>query len=805
MFESYLKIGWRNLVRDQGYSFINIGGLALGMTVAILIGLWVHDELSFNKYHDNYDRIAQVYKGESNPETGIVNTRQSLWFPLAGALKSQYQQYFKHVVMAWYIGDCTLSTQDQKLTKAGQFIDAGAPEMLSLKMLKGSYSALNDPHSIILSASAADAIFGKDDPMSKSLKINNQMDVIVTGVYEDLPPNDHFGEVKFFAPWALFVSSNQWIKERENSWESDSFLIYVQVESNTTIEAVNSGIKDFFFTYAPFKPYVEEMKKFNPFIALSPMSKWHLYSEFRDGKPAGGRITFVWLFTIVGAFVLLLACINFVNLSTARSERRAREVGVRKTIGSSRGKLIQQFLSESFMIVGLAFMLSIVLLSLTINGFNGLADKKIALPFDDIRFWATIAIFILITGFMAGLYPAFYLSSFQPVKVLKGIIRFGRYAALPRKILVVVQFSVSVILIIGTIVVYQQIQHARNRPIGYNRHGLLSIPMNDPAYKGKHEVLKTELLNTGVVSGMALSSSPLTDVWNNGGGFNWKGADPQKENNFALCNVTHDFGKTVGWEFTDGRDFSKDFASDSAGIIVNETAIKYMGLKNPVGEFVTVWNSKKSWQILGVIKDMIMKSPYDPVKQTFFFLDPKDSAASRINIRIMATISAGEALPKIEAVFKKIVPSASFDYKFVDEEYAQKFRQEERIGQLSGVFAILAIFISCLGLFGLASFVAEQRTKEIGIRKVVGASLFALWKLLSKDFLILVFVSCFIAIPIAYYFMDNWLQQYQYKTEITWYVLGIAILSALLLTLVTVSYHAFKAAAMNPIKCLRSE
>ena len=805
MFKSYLKVGWRNLVRDKGYSFINIGGLALGMTVAILIGLWVHDELSFNKYHDNYDRIAQVYKGETNPETGIINTRQSLWFPLAAALKSQYQQHFKHVVMAWYIGDCTLSTQDQKLTKKGQFIDAGAPEMLSLKMLKGSHSALNDPHSIILSASAADAIFGKDDPMNKSLKIDNKMDVIVTGVYEDLPPNNHFGEAKFFASWALFVSSNQWIKDRENSWDSDSFLIYVQVESNTTIEAVNSDIKDFFFTYSLFKPYVEEIKKFQPFITLSPMSKWHLYSEFKDGKPAEGRITFVWLFTIVGAFVLLLACINFVNLSTARSERRAREVGVRKAIGSNRGKLIQQFLSESFMIVGLAFMFSIVLLSLMLSWFNGLADKEIALPFDNITFWMTIAIFILFTGFMAGLYPAFYLSSFQPVKVLKGVIRLGRYASLPRKILVVIQFSVSVILIIGTIVVYQQIQHARNRPIGYDRHGLLSVPMNDPTYKGKHEVLKTELLNTGVVSEMALSSSPLTDVWNNGGGFNWKGADPQKENNFALCNVTHDFGKTVGWEFTDGRDFSKDFASDSAGIILNETAVEYMGLKNPVGEFVTVRNSKKSWQILGVIKDMIMKSPYDPVKQTFFFLDPKDSAASRINIRIKETISAREALPKIEAVFKKIVPSASFDYKFVDEEYDQKFRQEERIGQLSGVFAMLAIFISCLGLFGLASFVAEQRTKEIGIRKVVGASLFVLWKLLSTDFLILVFVSCFIAIPIAYYFMDNWLEQYQYKTEISWYVFGAAILGALLLTLVTVSYHAFKAATMNPIKCLRSE
>lgn len=805
MYKSFLKIGWRNLVRDKGYSFINIGGLALGMTVAILIGLWVHDELSFNKYHDNYDRIAQVYKGESNPETGTINTRQSLWFPLAAALKSQYQQYFKHVLLAWYVGDYTLSNQDQKLTKTGQFIEGGAPEMLSLKMLKGSHAALNDPHSIILSASAAEAIFGKDDPMNKGLKINNQMDVIVTGVYEDLPPNNQFAQVKFFAPWTLFVSSNQWIKDRENSWDSDSFLIYVQVESNTTVDAVNSGIKDFFFTYPPFKPYVEEIKKFKPFITLSPMSKWHLYSEFKDGKPASGRITFVWLFSIVGAFVLLLACINFVNLSTARSERRAREVGVRKTIGSTRGKLIQQFLSESFMIVVLAFMLSVVLLSLTLNWFNGLADKEIALPFDNIRFWATISVFILFTGFMAGLYPAFYLSSFQPVRVLKGIIRLGRFAALPRKILVVVQFSVSVILIIGTIIVYQQIQHAQNRPIGYNRHGLLSVPMNDPTYKGKHEALKTELLNTGVVSEMALSSSPLTDVWNNGGGFNWKGGDRQKENNFAICNVTHDFGKTVGWEFIDGRDFSRDFASDSAGIIINETAVNYMGLKNPVGEFVTVWNSKKSWQILGVIKDVIMKSPYDPVKQTFFFLDAKDSAASRINIRIKETVSAREALPKIEAVFKKIVPSASFDYEFVDEEYAQKFRQEERIGQLSGVFAVLAIFISCLGLFGLASFVAEQRTKEIGIRKVVGASIFNLWNLLSKDFLILVFISCFVAIPIAYYFMHNWLQQYQYKTEISWYVFGIAILGALLITLLTVSYHAFKAATMNPVKCLRSE
>lgn len=775
------------------------------MTVAILIGLWVYDELSFNKYHDNYDRIAQVYRGESNPETGLINVQRSLWYPLAAAMKSQYPQYFKHVLLAWYAGDCTLSTQDRKVTKKGQFIEPGAPDMLSLKMVKGSHTALNDPHSIILSVSAAKAMFGKDDPMNKSLKINNDMDVIVRGVYEDLPANNEFAEVKFFATWALWVTSNEWVKERENSWNSDSFLIYAQVESNTSIEAVDAEIKDFFFTYPVFKEYVSEMEKYKPFITLSPMSKWHLYSEFKDGKPAEGRITFVWLFSIVGAFVLLLACINFVNLSTAQSQRRAREVGVRKVVGSDRTKLIQQFLTESFLIVVLAFMLSVVLLSLTLNFFNVLADKQIMLPFNNPEFWAIAILFIAFTGFMAGLYPAFYLSSFQPVKVLKGVIKLGRFASLPRKILVVVQFSVSVILIIGTIIVYEQIQHAQNRPIGYDRNGLLSVPMNDPTYKGKHETLKSELFNTGAISEMALSSSPVTDVWNNGGGFIWPGSDPQKENNFAICNVTHDFGKTVGWEFIDGRDFSKDLASDSAGIIVNETAVQYMDLKNPVGELVTMANSKYTFKILGVIKDMVMKSPYDPVKQTFFFLDPKDSAASTINIRIKSSMGAREALPKIEAVFQKLVPTASFDYKFVDDEYAQKFRQEERIGQLSGVFAILAIFISCMGLFGLASFVAEQRTKEIGIRKVVGASIFNLWKLLSTDFLMLVFISCFISIPVAYYFMDNWLQQYQYKTEISWYVFGVAVFGALSITLLTVSYHAFKAATMNPVKCLRSE
>lgn len=807
MISNYFKIAWRNLIKNKGYSAINIGGLAVGMAVAILIGLWIWDELSFDKYHKNYDSVAQVWAGGTDPETSKIEGSISLQFPMGAALKRNYQHYFKHILMAWWVGDYMLSSDNNKFNKKGEFIEAGAPDMLSLKMLKGTYAGLKDPHSIILSKSTADAIFGKNDPMNKSLKIDNRIDVKVTGVYEDIPKNNRFSEVQFFSTWDLWVSSNSWIKENENNWDNRSFNIYVQIQPNTTIEAVNAGIKNFYYKNLP-KDFLKEVDKYKPFAQVIPMKTWHLYSEFKDGKPATGRITFVWLFGIIGIFVLLLACINFMNLSTARSEKRAKEVGIRKTLGSIKRQLVGQFLSESFLVVLLAFAFSILFVLLSLSWFNQLADKDMSLPFLNPVFWTIITAFIIFTGLIAGLYPAFYLSSFKPVKVLKGVLKSGRFASLPRKVLVVVQFTVSVALIVGTIIVYQQIQFARNRPVGYNREGLITVMMNDPNYQGKHDVIKAELLNTGVVEDMALSSNPVTEVYNNSGGFNWPGHDPQKDNDFAICNVTHDFGKTVGWQFISGRDFSKDFGTDSAGVILNETAAKYMGLKNPVGEQLVNDDGHgptQSWRIIGVIKDMVMQSPYEPVKQTLFFLDYNYSASSQMTFRLKPTVVAGAALPKIEAVFKKIVPSASFDYKFVDQEFARKFSQEERIGKLSGIFAILAIFISCLGLFGLASFVAEQRTKEIGIRKVVGASVFSLWKLLSKDFVALVFISCLIAIPVAYYYMQGWLKNYQYRTTVTWSVFAIAIGLALLITLLTVSFQAIKAAIANPVKSLRTE
>lgn len=801
MLKSFFKIGWRNLIKNQGYSFINIGGLALGMAVAILIGLWIYDELSFNKYYKNYKSIGQVWTGVTDPETSAITENSTIRYPVATKLTNSYQHYFKHVARAWWITDYTLTLNDNKFLKKGEFIDGSVLDMLSLKMLKGSYESLSDPHSIVLSRSTAEAIFGNDDPINKTLKIDNRIEVQVTGVYEDIPRNNHFSEVQFFSPWTLWVSSNNWMKEAENKWDNRSYNIYVQLQPTASIETVNAGISNFYYTNLP-GDFLNEVDKYKPFAQVIPMKKWHLYSEFVNGKPAGGRITFVWLFGIVGIFVLLLACINFINLSTARSEKRARETGIRKAIGSLKSQLVSQFLIESFLVVLLGFVFSIILVSLSFSWFNELADKDIMVPFDNPVFWTIIILFLVLTGFLAGLYPAFYLSSFQPVKVLKGKIRFSRFALLPRKILVVVQFSVSVALTVGTIVVYQQIQYARNRPVGYSRESLVSIRMTDPNFQGKQDLIRNELLNTSYVESTAFADNPLTIAWHNSRDYEWEGKDPNTDSDFTICYVSDGYGPTVKWEIEAGRDFDKKLASDSSAVIVNESAVKYMNVENPVGKYITHKGGSKM-KIIGVVKDLIMRSPYEPVKQTIFIWN--SYVYTTILIKIKAGSGSKEAIAEIEKVFKRIVPTAAFDYTFADEEYSKKFSQEERIGKLSGIFAVLAIIISSLGLFGLASYVAEQRTKEIGIRKVLGASVSNLWGMLSRDFVVLVIISCVVAIPVSWYFTHSWLQKYQYRTEISWWVFLVTVTGAVGITLLTVSFQAIRAAVMNPVKSLKSE
>lgn len=797
MIRNYIKIAFRNLTNNKVYSFINIGGLAVGMAVSLLIGLWVYDELTFNRYHDNYDRIAQVMNQRTvNSE---ILTSQGVPIPLAEELHDRYNDQFRHVVLSSWTTRHILTFGDAKFTKTGNFMSPEAPELLALKMLTGSQSGLNEVNSILLSESVAKALFGSDNPLNKLIKIDNKLDVKVTGVYEDLPYNTDFEPLRFIAPWDLYVTTNDWVKEArdQHEWSNNSFQIFVQVAQKANMEAVSAKIR----TIKQIKGDKDELK-FKPEILLHPMSRWHLYTDWTNGVNAGGRIQFVWLFSCIGLFVLLLACINFMNLSTARSEKRAKEVGIRKAIGSLRGQLISQFLSESFLVVALAFGLGLLIARLILPYFNDVADKKMAMLWTNPFFWAAGLGFCLITGIVAGSYPAFYLSSFQPIKVLKGAsLGTGRLVVIPRKILVVIQFTVSVTLIVGTVIVYRQILYAKNRPIGYNREGLVMIHVNTPDIHDHYDAVRDELLKTGTVTAIAESMSPATDVWSNNTGFNWAGKDPGLQADFATVGISHDFGTTVGWQFTDGRNFSRTFSTDSSGFVLNETAVKFMGLINPVGKTIQ-WNDR-NFKVIGVVKDMLMSSPYEPVKQTIYFIPRR--AGNFVTIRINPGSSAREALPHIEAAFKKYSPSSPFNYDFVDTEYAAKFAAEERIGKLASFFAILAILISCLGLFGLASFVAEQRTKEIGIRKVLGASILNVWSLLSKDFIVLVGIAFTIATPIAYYFLDNWLQQYQYRTDISWWIFALSGVGALLITLLTVSFQAIKAALMNPVKSLRSE
>ena len=794
MIKSYFKIAWRNLLRNKGYSFINISGLALGMAVSILIGLWIHDELTFNTCHGNYDRIAHVMQHQTS--NGKIFSHVSGPPTMAEGIREAYGSDFKYVLQASWNFEHTLTYGEKMFLEPGSFFEGDVTHMLSLKMVNGSMNGLKkDMNSILLSQSVAHAYFGDEDPLDKVMRVDNKSDVKVTGVYEDLPENSSFKDMKFILSWDLYLSLNPWIAKMENPWGSGFSQTYVQVAHNADLEKVSARIKDVRLNNLPAYDRLA-----NPVVFLHPMRKWRLYSDFEDGVNVGGRINNVWLFGITGAFVLILACINFMNLSTARSEKRSKEVGIRKSIGSARRQLIIQFFSESVVVSFLAFLLALILVLIAMPSFNSIADKKMDIPWSEPLFWLAGLGFSCVTGLFAGLYPALFLSSFQPIKVLKGSFRVGRLASLPRKVLVVVQFTISITLIIGTAVVYRQIQHGQQRPIGYNRDGLITTTLNEDRYK-HFDAIRTELLNEDAIIEMAESGSPTTEVWTSNEGFDWEGKDPDHAVDFPNNGISYEYGKTIGWDIKEGRDFSREFTSDSSAFILNESAVAFIGLKEPVGKVIR-WNNK-SYTIIGVVKDLLVQSPYQPVRPSIFHLSKFE--VNLIIIKLNPQHSIQDALSKIEAVFKKHNPTAPFQSTFVDEEFAKKFGDERRIGTVAGFFAALAILISCLGLFGLASFVAEQRTKEIGIRKVLGASVANLWRMLSKDFVALVVLSCAISIPLAWYGMNTWLEKYEYRTTVSWWIFATSGFGALMITLLTVSFQAIKAALTNPANSLRSE
>jgi len=785
MYKSYFTIGWRNLLKNKGYSIINITGLALGMAVAITIGLWIHDELTVDSRFANGDRLAWVMLNQTNE--GQTYTGTVIAPPIEDPIRTKYGSDFKAASLMSYTKSRIFAIGEKQVVNSGRWVQSDFPEMFSLQMKYGDIHALKDPSSMIISTSLAEALFDKEDPINKTVRIDNSFDMKIAGVFDDAPLKaSSFYDLKYLLPWE---HKNNGLNSVTN-WNNHSCSMVVQLADHADLAQLSDKIK------AIPSLHIEKWKEE---IMLYPFNKLYLHSEFENAVATGGRIQFVWFFGIIGGFVLLLACINFMNLSTARSEKRAKEVGIRKTIGSQRNQLIGQFLTESIVVASVAWVLALLLVQLTLPYFNILASKEIAMPWNEPAFWLLTLSFVLFSGILSGSYPAFYLSSFKPVKVLKGTFKAGRLAAVPRKALVVIQFTVSIALIMGTVVVFRQIEHAKDRPAGYTRAGLVTLSINTPELESHYDVLKEEIMKTGTIINMARSSQSPAHFGNNNA-LEWPGKDPELVVFFRNVSITPEFGKTIGWSIKEGRDFSADLRSDSSAIIVNETAAKIMNLKKPIGETVTYHD--KAYTIIGIANDMATQSPYEPNQPAMFFMD---DWVGVITMRINPEVSTQKAIATLETLFKKHNPASPFIYQFVDEEYGHKFSGEERIGNLACIFATLAVFISCLGLFGLASFVAEQRTKEIGIRKIMGASVTGLWQMLSTDFIVLVIISCTIALPLSFWFMNQWLNHYAYHTKLSWPLFIIVAIGALAIAVFTVSFQAVRAATASPVKSLRSE
>ena len=796
MIKNHFKIAWRNLIRNKAAAVINIGGLAIGMAVALLIGLWIADELAFDRYHENYDRLAQVMQKKTF--NGTINTQIATSLQVEETLRRDFGSNFTHTGVTFWTGKHILATGDKKIASSGTYVTPEIPEMFTLKMIAGARNSLTGASSILISRSVATALFGSTDPVGKLIKFDDRGSLAVTGVYEDLPENTTLHKLTYMVAWGYFTATQDWLKRAETDWAEDSFHVFVQVADQVDMQQLSAKIAG--MEARNGGPAVQNTK---PEIFLQPMSRWHLYEEFKNGVNTGGAIQYVRLFAIIGVFVLLLACINFMNLSTARSEKRAKEVGIRKAVGSDRGQLIAQFYVESLLIALLAFAVALGLAGLCLPAFNELAGKETPLLWASPYFWLAGLGFAVFTALLAGSYPALYLSSFSPLQVLKGTFKAGPAAAIPRKVLVVAQFTVSIVLIVGTVVVFRQVQFAQNRPVGYTPAGLVNIETDDHILGTAFYALRQDMIRSGAVTDMTRSSSPATAIYNNTADVSWTGKDPGLTVDFANIRVTTEYGKTVGWHVVAGRDFATNFLTDSSAVVLNEAAVRYMGLQHPVGQTIILGRDHKNYRVIGVIHDMVMGSPYEPVKQAIYTIG--DANFDSMILRINPATSSHEAISRIGAICQRYMPAAPFTYQFVDDAYAQKFVNEERVGKLATAFSVLAIFISCLGLFGMASFMAEQRVKEIGVRKILGASVLGIWGMLSKDFVVLILAAILIATPLGYGLMHHWLMQYAYHAPLSWWIFGLTAAGAILITLLTVSYQSIRAALANPVKSLRSE
>lgn len=785
MYRSYLRISWRNIWKNKAFSATNLLGLSIGMTCTLLIFLWVQDEMSWDKFHPNHKNVYHVLVNRNF--NGEITTDRSTPFPLAASLKQSFPE-IKNSSLDNFGSDQVLKYNETILKQRGISVYGDYFNIFQWTFVKGNpATALSRPENIILTTSIAKALFGNDEPIGKVIKFNNQDLKTVSGVVKD-PPSNSSVQFSFLLP---YNPADDYVREASNDWVNAFTESFVEVAPGADIAALNKKISAF------INKKTGSTNNFEYF--LHPMEKWRLHSDFRNGINTGGMISYVRLFSIIAIIILLIACVNFMNLSTAKSEKRAKEVGIRKTLGSAKKQLILQFYSESIIFALLSFVLAITAVLILLPAFNTLVDKQLTFPAASPVFWIAALIMILLTGFVAGSYPALYLSSFNPIKVLKGTFLPGRKAAVPRKVLVVLQFGISLLLITSTILIYQQVQHVKNRDIGYNNNNLLSIPSSPDANRNA-DVIKNELLQANLVSSVTRTFSPITEIWNFTPAPDYKGKPDNANMIMSATRADAGFVATIGARLLKGRDFT-NAPVDSSAMILNKAAVDLMQLQYPIGTEMRYGN--RNFTVVGVTENIVMTSPYAPVQAMMIMPDRR--GGNYFVMRLKEGVKPQAALPRIEAIFKKHNPEYPFEYQFVDQVFNRKFITEDLMAHLSKIFAGLAIFICCLGLSGLASFTIERRFKEIGIRKVLGASVQQLLYLISKEFLLLVMFSVLISIPVTWWLLNNWLQNYEYRINISiWLFIG-SCASVLLLTLVIVWLNAAKAALASPAKSLRTE
>jgi len=788
MFRLNLKIALRNLWKNKGFTFINVGGLAIGLASCMVLLLYVAYEWNYDRQFSNYEKTYVVYKNEPSGDGIFTNAWSPALMTAEVAEKIAGVKYASH---STYPYNKLITYKRNSFKKMAVHADPAFLKILDFKFLKGDPDkALRNMDAVILTESLAKTLFGDEDPMNKELKLDNKEPLKVEGVIEDVPKNSSI-QFDYLMSWGLYEKTNPWVKQA--GWGSNFCLNILQLKNNSFFEQANSQMKDII------------KRNGNGNVAeafLHPLAKWHLYDGFNNGKSTGGRIEQVRIFFILAFCILLIACVNFMNLSTARSEKRAKEVGVRKAIGSSRKALIGQFMLESVLLSLIGMIVAFILMELSLPYFNNLLHIQLVISYGDWKFWATFLLLSLFTGLLAGSYPAFYLSSFEPVKVLKGFnIKAG--SSIPvRKILVVFQFTFAACLIVCTSVIYEQLNYIRSRPVGYDKGSLIQLTAHGNLKDLKKiNLLKEQLLKSGAVTHVTNFSLDITEGGNNTFNIAWPGKNPKEQVLFNNRGTGYDFVKTVGTEMVSGREFSPEYA-DSTGVMVNEAAVKVMGLKNPVGRIISYGDEQVT--IVGVMKDFVMESAYNRVTPMIMYPDNKDEV-NVILVRLNPRQNITSSVTRIDEIVKSNNPDYPVERTFVNDEFEGKFRNEKLLGTLANWFGGFAIFISCLGLLGLALYMAEQRKKEISIRKVLGASTYNILTLLNKDFIKLVAIANVIAFPLAYIIISKWLSVYEFRVSISVLPFAIAIALSLIIAILTVSVQSVKVAKANPVDALKYE